>query len=192
MQPFDIVLLAYLAFGALRGWGRGLLAMAAGIAGFLLAIVVARLLYAPLASYLDLHWHLQQAIQSALSGVTPVGPLLAGGLPAALHVTAGAVVAAIAFLAILLVAELVLGGVAGVLGRLPNHLPLIGPLNRLAGAALGAAESAAVAAAVLLLLEPLARSGSLGSLSAYVVHAPWATQLWHLALRLVPDASWLP
>lgn len=192
MKPFDIVLLCYLALGALRGWGRGLLAMAAGLAGFFVSLALARVFYGRLATFLDQHWHLQQAIQGELSRVTPAGTQLLGGVTVALHVTAAAVVAAIAFLAILLVGEALIGVFASSIGRLPNHLPVVGPLNRLTGAAFGTLESLVVAAAVLLLLEPLARAGTLGSLSAYVVDARWATELWHLGQRFVPMLGRLP
>lgn len=192
MKPFDILLLCYLALGALRGWGRGLVAMAAGIAGFFVAIVVARLFYAQLAAFLDARWHLQQAIQSELGRIAPAGTQLLAGVPATLHLTAAAVVAAIAFLAIMFAAEAVIGIFAGTIGRLPNHLPLVGPLNRLAGAAFGALESLVVAAAVLLLLEPLARSGTLGGLSPYIVDASWATQIWHLGQHFAPVLEKLP
>ena len=192
MKPFDILLLVYVALGALRGWGRGLLAMAAGLAGFLVALLLARLSYAQLATFLDRHWHLQQAVQGELSRLAPAGTGLLGVIPGTLHLTAAAVVAAFSFLAILLVAESVIGIFAATIGRLPNHLPLIGPLNRLAGLGFGALESLAVAAAVLLLLEPLARSGALGSISAYVVQAPWATALWHLGQHFAPMLERLP
>ncbi len=192
MQPFDIALLCYLAIGALRGWSRGLLAMAAGLAGFFVAIVLARLFYGQLATFLDRNWHLQQAVQGELSRVTPAGAQFLAGVPVALHVTAAAVVSAIAFLAILVVAETGVGIFAGSIGRLPNHLPLIGQMNRLAGAAFGALENLVVAAAVLLLLEPLARSGTLGSLSAYIVDAHWTTALWRLAQHFAPALGRLP
>jgi len=192
MQPFDIVLLCYLAIGALRGWSRGLLAMAAGLAGFFVAIVLARLFYGELATVLDQHWHLQQAVQGELSRVTPAGAQFLAGVPVALHVTAAAIVSAIAFLAILIVGETAIGIFAASIGRLPNHLPLIGPVNRLAGAAFGVLENLVFAAAVLLLLEPLARSGTLGSLSVYVVDAHWAASLWHLAQHFAPVLGRLP
>ncbi len=192
MKLFDIVLLCYLALGALRGWGRGLLAMAAGLAGFVVAIVVARVFYGRLAAFLDKQWHLRQAIQGQLVHLAPAGTGLLGAMPATVHLTAQAVVAAIAFLAILLVAEAVIGIFANTVGRLPNHLPVVGPLNRLAGAAFGTLESLVVAAAILLLLEPLARSGTLGGLSIYIVQARWATQIWHLGQHFAPVLEKLP
>jgi uncharacterized membrane protein required for colicin V production len=191
MQPFDIVVLCYVALGALRGWGRGLLAMAAGLAGFILAIVVARVFYGQLATFMDRHWHLQHAIQMELGRVAPAGTALLGG-GTVLHLTAAAVVGAIAFLAIMFAAEAVIGVVAGTIGRLPNHLPLIGPMNRLAGGVFGALENVVVVAALLLLLEPLAHSGMLGSLSPYIVDASWATQLWHLGQHFAPILEKLP
>ncbi len=191
MKPFDIVVLCYVAFGALRGWGRGLIAMAAGLAGFIVAIVLARMFYGQLATFFDRHWHLQQAVQTELSRVAPASTHIFGA-SGFLHLTAAAVVAAVAFLAIMFVAEAVLGIVAGSIGRLPNHLPLIGPMNRLAGAAFGALESMAVTAAVLLLLEPLAHSGTLGSLSPYIIDAKWTTWLWHLGQHFAPMLEKLP
>lgn len=190
MAPFDIVLVCYLALGTIRGWSRGLLAMAAGLAGFLVSLVLARLFYAELATYLDRHWHLQQTIQAQLSHVAPAG--VGFVLPTALHLTAAAVVAAVAFLAILFVAEMVLGLFAGTIGRLPNHLPIVGPLNRLTGAAFGLLESLAVAAAILLLLEPLAHAGGLGGFSVYIVNAHWAQQVWHLGQHFAPMLEKLP
>jgi uncharacterized membrane protein required for colicin V production len=192
LKPFDILLLVYVALGALRGWGRGLLAMAAGLAGFLVSLVLARVFYAQLAAYVDHHWHLQQAVQGQLSRLVPAGTGILGVIPNTLHLTSAAVVAALAFLAILFVAESVLGIFAATVGRLPNHLPIVGPLNRLAGLGFGALESLAVAAAVLLLLEPLAHSGALGSVSNYVVQAPWATTLWHLGQHFAPLLEKLP
>ncbi len=191
MKPFDIVVLCYVALGALRGWGRGLLAMAAGLAGFLLALVLARMFYGQLATYMDRHWHLQHAVQMELSRVEPAGTQILGG-GTVLHLTAAAVVAAIAFLAIMFVAETVISILAGSIGRLPNHLPLIGPMNRLAGGAFGALENVVLAAAVLLLLEPLAQTGMLGSLSPYIVDASWAAQLWHLGQHFAPILEKLP
>jgi len=192
MKPFDVVLLAYIAFGTLRGWGRGLLAMAAGIGGFLVALLVARAGYRPLTAYLDAHVGFEKAVQSAMAGIVPAGTLTLPGLREGLQLSASAVAGALCFLALLFAAEALVGLIAGRFGSIPNHLPLVGPANRLLGAAFGLLESGAIAAVLLLLLEPLAKAGGLGGLSHYVTGAPIAASLWKLAQQFAPLTRALP
>ncbi|MDA8346525.1 MAG: CvpA family protein [Thermaerobacter sp.] len=186
LKPFDIIVLAFVVSAALRGFGRGLVGMAAGLASFLIALFVARATYLPLAQFLDKHFGFARAVQGSLVHVMPAGNLLVPGVSQSIAQTTNSVVTAITFIGVLFVVESVLGLIASQIGRIPNALPLIGPVNRILGLAFAGLEALAVAAAVLLLLEPLASSGALGSLSPYVVDAPLSHQLWLLARHFAP------
>ncbi len=192
MKPFDLLLLVIVLLSALRGFGRGLVGMAVGLGGFLVALVVAREFYTPLANYLDTHFGFAKAVQGTLVHAMPVGTLLVPGISQNVAQATNSVVSAIAFLVIMVAAELVLGVIAGRIGQFSNKIPVIGPVNRLAGLVFAAVESTAAIAAVLLLIEPLARTGALGSLSHYVTQAPLSHQLWVLAQRFAPIVEKLP
>ena len=186
MKPFDILVLAYVAVSALRGFGRGLLGMAAGLAGFVVALLVARATYQPLAAYVDTRFGFAHAVQSSLVHVVPASSLLAAGVTQSLATTTNSIVSAVTFIAILFVVETVLGIFAARIGVIPNAIPVIGPVNRLLGLAFAGFEAVAIAAAVLLLIEPLAHAGAFGSLSKYVVQAPLSHSLWLLAQHFAP------
>lgn len=192
MKPFDVALVAFVLVSALRGWGRGLVGLAAGLAGFIIAVIIARATYVPLAAYLDNHFGFAKAVQATLLHVIPAGSLLVPGVSQHITLTTAAVVSAIAFLAIMFVSEAVLGIAAGFIGSVPNAIPMVGTVNRLMGAVFATLEAFVIAAAVLLLLEPLAHAGALGALSPYVVQAPLSHQLWLAAEHFAPFLKNLP
>ncbi len=181
-----------IVLAAFRGFGRGLLGMAVGLAGFLIAIVIARVAYLPFARFLDARFGFAKAVQAMLLHALPAGSLLIPGISQNLAATTDAVVTAIAFLVILFVAEVVLGLVGGQIASIPNYIPVLGSVNRALGFVFGALESAAFIAAVLLLIEPLAHADAFGGLSHYVTGAPLAHYLWVTAQRFAPLLGRLP
>lgn len=186
-----VVLVVLILMGGLRGYTRGLVAMALGIAAFVIAVLVAHTMTPTVATMLDHQFHLGHNIQSAIGATAPATSLI--GLNQATTVqTAAAIVGAIAFLGILLITEIVLGGLLAWIGRIPNHIPLIGTANRTAGGILGLLEATAVAAFAMLLIVPIAKAGTLGPIDTMVLHssfALWLVQLGHAAepvLRHLP------
>jgi uncharacterized membrane protein required for colicin V production len=192
VKPFDILLVVLIALSAFRGFGRGFIGMAVGLAGFFIAIAIARMAYQPFAHFLDVRFGFAKAVQGTIMHAIPAGSLLIPGISQHLASTTGSVVSAIAFLAILFGAELVLGLVGGQIAGIPNHIPVLGPINRLAGFVFGALESTVVVAALLLLIEPLAHANALGGLSHYITSAPLAHYLWVTAQRFAPLIGKLP
>lgn len=186
-----VVLVVLILVGGLRGYTRGLLAMALGIGAFIVAVLVAHAMAPSVATLLDHQFNLGHDIQTAIGATAPATSLL-GLSQATTAATAAAIVGAIAFLGLLLITELVLGGLLAWIGRIPNHIPLIGTANRTAGGLLGLLEATAVAAFAMLLIVPIARAGTLGPIDSMVLHSNFALWLLHLGHAAEPVLRHLP
>lgn len=192
MNAVDIALGVLLVLGALRGFSRGLLSMALGIAAFVAAVVVAHATSPRIAAWLNRQFHLGYHIRSALDSGLPAGAGSFGAVASHIDAASAGIVAAVAFLGVLLVVEMVLGGLLMWIGRIPNHIPLIGPANRAAGGLLGLAESAALAGFSLLLIVPMARAGALGAAGPLILHSHLALLLAHAAQGAAPVLRRVP
>lgn len=192
MNGVDIVLAALILFGALRGFSRGFVSMALGIAAFVAAVLVAHATSPGIAAWLNQEFHLGYHIRSALDSGLPAGAGALGAVASRIGAASAGIVAAIAFLGVLLGVEMVLGGLLMWIGRIPNRIPLIGPLNRAAGGLLGLAESAAMAAFAMLLIVPMARAGALGAADPLILHSRLALLLAHAAQGAAPALRRVP
>lgn len=186
-----VVLVVLILMGGLRGYSRGLVAMALGIVAFVISVLVAHAMSPTVATMLDHQFHLGHNIQSAIGATAPATSLI-GLNRATTAETTAAIVGAIAFLGILVITEIVLGGLLAWIGRIPNHIPLVGTANRTAGGLLGLLEAGAVAAFAMLLIVPIARAGTLGPVDAMVLHSNFALWLVQLAHAAEPVLRHLP
>lgn len=147
MTLVDWLLVVYLALGLLKGLRVGFVAIALSLAGYVVAYLVARAYYPPLAHLLITRAHADRLLLDALHVPAGLAPL---GRPEARLVVADA-----SFLALLVATEVVVLKIAGALSAQNLRLPVVGGLNRLLGGLLGAGEHLAVAAVVLFVLAPL-------------------------------------
>lgn len=162
MNAVDIGIVLFVLFGLWHGWRSGLIALVISIASFIVAYVLAISVNQPVAAFLQ----------------TKLVPLLFGGHPPAYPVTDYRVVALVL---VLLVAEGLIGSVTGLFRANRVRLPVIGMLNRMGGAVLGAAEYLLFASILLLVLGPL-----LG------LHSTFGSEVTHSALFQQVIQRWEP
>lgn len=166
--------------------------MALGLAAFVAAILVAHAVSPAITAWLDHQFQLGYHIRGVLDSTIPAGAGALSFVAPRVDAAAAAIVAAIAFIGVLLVVEGVLGGLLMWIGRVPNHIPVIGPINRLAGGLLGLLEAAAIAGFAMLLIVPMARAGSLGTISPLILHSRLALFLAHTARTAAPVLQKVP
>ncbi len=162
MNAVDIGILLFVLFGLWRGWRSGLIALVVGIVSFIIAYLVALAVNQPVAAFFQ----------------AKLVPLFFGGHPPAIAPQDYRVVA---LLLVLVVGEGLLGSVTGLFRSNWGKVPVVGLLNRVGGAVLGAAEYALFASVLLLVLGPL-----------FGVHSTFGAQVTHSAVFQQVVQRWEP
>ncbi len=185
MTFLDWIVLAAVAWGALRGLRSGFAALIAGIVASAAALVVASHFEGPVSVMLNSRLDLAGRV-AAMLGQAP--PVIAGVLP--LTPSVGGIVHAIAFVLVAVVV-MVPGGMA-LSGLVRTLLPLGGAGNRVLGLVAGGLEHALMVALVLGALAPLAREGVIPGLSTALRHSVLAGPLMHAVGHLPLGSARLP
>lgn len=166
MNLLDWAIIAYLVLGLWHGWARGFVAVLASLVGFVAAYFLAD------------HYYLAVATAADRSFLRPVLAHAPGGAGSFMTPT---VIDAIAFFAIVLAVEIIVGLVVPIF-TLANRVPIAGSLNRLVGALFGLAEHAVIAGIILFILSPL-----LGGLTSPFGHYLSQSNLYaHYLTRWAP------
>lgn len=188
MNYFDIALLFILLLAAWQGYRRGILRAVAGMASYLVGLVVAWRYSPTLATWLDRQFGLgatlAQRWQESLR--PPEIPLIPGIHLPAMSSDGGAgpagqaasfVVLALAFVILLIVAVVAVRWLTGLLTGILGHTPL-GAVNRLAGLVVGTAVAVLVLGTALSLLTIVLPPGNGGLARAVAssVVAPYLMQ----------------
>ena len=137
--------LAYVGLGLLTGYRRGFLRLAASLAGYGIAFLVARRYYRPLGAL-------------ALKELG-LGRLLPHLFPLFTPSLAASLVFVLSFAVLLVTVELVAQAVAGLLEGV-SRLPLLGGANRLLGALMGGVEHLVVVGLIFMVLVPFFHPGA--------------------------------
>ncbi len=158
----DLGILVFILVGLWHGWRRGLLALVISIVGFIIAYVVALKVNQPVAGFLE----------------TKVVPVFYGGHAPPWPVNDYRVAA---LLLVLIIAEAILGSLAGPFGANRLRIPVLGAVNRLLGAVVGGLEYLLLASILLFILAPV-----LG------VHSTFGTEVAHSAFFQQLMQRWEP
>ncbi|MHB1842412.1 MAG: CvpA family protein [Sulfobacillus sp.] len=165
MNAVDIGILLFVLYGLWHGWRRGLIALVISIVSFIIAYVIAISVNQPVATFLQVK----------------LVPVLFGAHPPAYTVVDYRLAALVL---VLLVAEGLIGSVTGLFGAHRLRIPVIGMLNRMCGAVVGAAEYLLFASILLFVVGPLVG-----------VHSTIGSEITHSALfqQLIQrwEPSWL-
>lgn len=171
MNTVDWVLAAYLGFGLLQGYRRGLLVMALMIAGYLVAWMVAQKEYINLANYLNSHFNLAGGLAHAMGALPSQSYLALNFSPMILSVTRG-----ISFIGLIWVVETL---ISVFLVSTVAKIPLINSffLNRWLGAVLGVVENLILEVILVTLLVPVISQLPPNPFFVMVEHSWMVTQL---------------
>lgn len=176
MTPADVILFLLLGLSAFWGFKSGFLKMGFGLVSFVVAILLGRLLYLPIAEFLKktpVYTGILSAAQRQMGTDVPNGSngvltdiLQKSGKAVSEFLTsylAELVLYVIAFLLVVVAVKLLLMLISRLL-RLFASLPVIGPVNRLAGMVLGLIEGILVVTVFLAgvyVISPLRENPSL-------------------------------
>lgn len=141
MNILDWIILAYLAIGLIRGWIRGFLSLAVSLVGFVIAYLLASHFYTPFAKVVATKF------LPAIHATNIFGPASSTVQPYILD--------ALAFLLIVIGVEAVVNLVALAISAKRIDFPVVGPLNRFLGMALGLGEHLIIASIILFVATPL-------------------------------------
>jgi uncharacterized membrane protein required for colicin V production len=185
MNLVDGIIFLVLAWGALRGFSRGLISMACSLAGLLIGVWLAGSYYIPLADFLGVNLGLKKLLTNIFipfcAGGTTGGTPEVGGLPifppslwepvqamqsgisgiTMAQLLADSLVKLIAFFIIFALVSAVLGAILGVVANILTritHLVLLGGVNRLGGMAGGLITNGLFLVVAVGMLTPLVYS----------------------------------
>ncbi|MCL6563873.1 MAG: CvpA family protein [Firmicutes bacterium] len=186
MSWLTLLLLLYLAWGALSGWRRGLILVASSLIGYVGGYFLAIRYQQPLQTWVLQYVPLRQWVTSV---IPPGTPSPAAAETAALHL-AQSLLGILVFVLVVGLAEFAARTIGLAITRLVGVLPLTGLLNAVGGMAAGVLEHAVLAAVVFTLLlsfAPLAHSGLAGAVRSNTLASgltAWANQLQGVAHSL--------
>lgn len=182
MTLLDWIVVAVVAWGALRGLAAGFVGLIAGLAASAAALILASRFEGPVSVLLNTRLDLAGRV-AGLMGQTPA-TLIGGVLP--LTPSVDGIVHAIAFVlvavVVLIPGRMVLSTLIGTL------LPLRGMSNRVLGLVVGGVEHMMMVALFLGALFPLAREGVIPGLALALHRSVLAGPLMH-AVRHLPFGS---
>ena len=154
-NELDILFSAILLLAAWKGWQRGLLGSLAGVAGYLVALWIAIQGHPILVDWMKSRWNMEERLLSWLTTELPSMTGTSPAQPSDGDTDGSLILAAAAFLAVFLVARMVLALIGSVLSKLLKALPVIGGLERAAGLVLGTISGLFIIGLSMLLLTIL-------------------------------------